>query len=64
MDRVALNELIPGDVVLIQSFVVRTFDERNADRWTVAFELSAISLLYGVPRAQLPYIDTGFRGTL
>ncbi len=64
MEKLALNDLIPGDVVLVQSFFVRTFNDGHEAAWTVAFELSAISLLYGLPRVQLPCVDTGFRGEL
>ncbi len=64
MDKIGVNELVGGDIVLVQSSFIRSFDALDPDAWQVSFQLSSISLLYAVPRATLPDVDNGFRGQL
>lgn len=64
MTKIGVNELIGGDIVLLQSIFTRTLDSENPEEWTVSFELSSLSLLYGAPRVSAPDVDNGFRGEL
>lgn len=64
MAKMGVNDIIGGDVVLLQSRFVRDFDPENPDKWTVSFELSSLSLLYPTPREPSVDVDNGFRGEL
>ncbi|TFK91370.1 hypothetical protein K466DRAFT_596204 [Polyporus arcularius HHB13444] len=58
MTTVGINDLIPGDVVLLQCALRRDMQAPQSAQWTVGFELRALSLLYAHPRATAPDVHT------
>ncbi len=64
MTKIGVNDLIGGDVVLLQTSFIRDIDSDDPGAWTVSFELSSLSLLYPTPRAPCADVDNGFRGKL